>query len=289
MTALRPSQFGMAHKRRCVRGFLHPTGAPVNTLFEEQITLWDIVADIWSFLKRLNFNIAVIFLVGVYLTFSLAPLSATQGRQLSRLPEVDAAEYESIEINTRLLVSGTLQDNEESSGGLVAYKRSRWMITEPADPAVEDDEPGVEWLSAGQYIPDDLRVAIEGGAVTVKRTRGVMLTGRLVEVVVPPEGEAETIKGWAVGTARLKGLRNGDTVTVVGSKAAGGVFYPEEIYGGSRADIIAEYHRPSLAQRVLGVSLMIVSAIVGVLWERRIRAKEKAKAEDMQRVAHRLA
>lgn len=251
--------------------------------------MWDILADIWSFLKRLNFNIILIFLVGVYLTFSLAPLSATQSRRLSRLPEIDAAEYKTTAPGARLLVSGTLQDNEESSGGLVVYKRSRWMITEPADPAIEDDEPEVEWLSSGQYVPDGLRVAIEGGAVTVKRTPDVTLTGSLVEVIVPPEGEAETIKGWAVGTARLRGLRNGDTVTVVGWKAASGMITPEEIYGGSRADIIAEYHRPSLAQRALGVSLMIASAIVGVLWERRIRAKEKAKAEDVQRIAHRLA
>jgi hypothetical protein len=206
---------------------------------------------------------ALFFLImGAVVTFWVAPRVAEESQEISELPELDLAAYDAAAPGTRVAVTGVLQDNEEMSGGYVAVARMIWALSPGSD------TEGA-WRDMGTYVPH-LTVAIEGGTITTDRGVGVLLTGAMHEATVLPASGAPSEDGEpAEGTIQARGLRNGDLVTVIGVKTYTGELLPDEIYGGSREEIIAERREPSQIWLIIGPALMVFAVIVGVLLEAR--------------------
>jgi hypothetical protein len=208
---------------------------------------------------------ALFFLtMGAALTFWVAPRVGEESQEISHLPELDLAAYRATAPGTRVAVTGVLQDNEEFSGGYVAVARTIWMLSP------EDDTEGV-WRDMGTYVPH-LTVAIEGGTITTDRGVGVLLTGAMHEETILPDSGTPSEDGEPVeGTIQARGLRNGDLVTIIGVKTDTGELLPDEVYGGSREEMIVERRQPSQVWLVIGPALMVFAVIIGVLLEARRR------------------
>ena len=151
---------------------------------------------------------------GALMVFVLSPQQAMLGRQISRMPDRDAATIHAAQAGTELLVTGHLQDNEiMDTGGFVAYTRQEWVVTPPA-PDDDDDKTTGSWQTVERVVPA-LTLNIKGQTVRILRTDSVRMSGALREELIHSDGrlEAKYDGTWlSEGSLRTQGLFDGDLV-----------------------------------------------------------------------------
>jgi hypothetical protein len=67
------------------------------------------------------------------------------------------------------------------------------------------------------------------------------------------------------GSRRLRGFRNGDLVTIVAEKQSDGSFKADEIYGGTRDDLIKNTRTAATIFRYCGYGMVVVGGVLGLV------------------------
>ena len=103
------------------------------------------------------------------------------------------------------------------------------------------------------------------------------MTGSFDESFIYPDNEdARVVEGVADGTMQVQGFRDGDTITIIGVTNNDGVLEPDEIYGGTREELVREGQKPLRSWRTIGVALLVVALVSGFLMGSRRKAFEEA-------------
>lgn len=207
-----------------------------------------------------------IFICGILLAFVLSPQQALEWRHIQGLPDVNATSLASVEVNEEVTATGQLEGNAElTPDGLVAYTRETWEV-EPADPDVENSEPGGSWRELESRIPALTLNA--GGAISILEDNSLSLSGNVAESIERGSGAESATYGSETlpeGSIRTRGFENGTLVTVVGRKASTGDIAPNRLYGGDRVQLIADIRSGARVLFMVGVALMACSPVVLIL------------------------
>jgi hypothetical protein len=179
-------------------------------------------------------------LLGVFMTFFLAPRQAIQANRISNLPVVSLAEIDSAATGDTLLITGVINGTppHPEIADFVAYSGEQWVVTVPsASDSESSSEPTGSWKPIPTVVPD-LSLEMEGQLVPIHAASSARLDGALRELIVPGEGELSAdYEGQPVtdGTIRYHGLDNGVLTTVLGEKATDEGVTPKQIFAGDRA------------------------------------------------------
>ena len=193
---------------------------------------------------------------GTLMTLALSPQQALLAWRIERMPELDATAIDAAQAETRLLVTGRLQDNEAlEKGGFVAYVAQEWVVTPPAS---NEDEAKGSWEKAEQVVPT-LTLNVKGQTVHILRTEQVRLSGTLHEELIYSDGSQEAQydrESLPEGSQRLQGLLDGDWVTVLGRKASADGILPSELYAGDRVAFADSKHRAARGLLIGGIFMI---------------------------------
>lgn len=222
---------------------------------------------------RINATIAAVvgailtLICGALLAFVISPQQAIEWRRIQNLPELDAGSFASTASGEDVAITGPLDGNAElTDDGLVAYIHERWEVT-PADPDDEDDEPSGMWAMVETNVPA-LSVQIAGGTVETLADNSASLEGSLHETLTQGTGaEVAEFENQQLpeGSERIRGFRNGDLVTVVGTKATIGGLAADRIFGGDRVQLVENIRSGARAAFLIGIGFMICSPIILVV------------------------
>ena len=219
---------------------------------------------------------------GALLVLVLSPQQAMLARRIERLPDLDAAAVGAAQTGRELLVTGHLQDNEiVDEGGFVAYTLEEWVVTPPTPDADGDDDGEAKgsWKTTERVVPD-LTLNVEGQTVSILRTDNVRMSGPLHEELIHSDGwqEAKYDGEWLPeGSLRIRGLFNGDLVTVLGKKASSDGVIPDEMYAGDRVAFADSKHRAARGLLIGGICMIglapaiLVGGVLGAIFGRRRR------------------
>ena len=221
----------------------------------------------------------LMLLCGSLLAFVFSPMQALEARHVDQLPPMDAGSVEAAAAGDELLLTGRLVDNPlQEEGGYVAYRMDEWVVTLPENDD-ESDEADGDWKRVEQIVPA-LNLEVAGRIVRTLASHDARLSGALAEELILSDAydEAKYNGEWLPhGTLRLKGLLNGDLVTVWGKKGSVGDLLPEELYGGDRVDFVESKKEAAKGIFIGGIALMlcapvmVVGGIVGAIFSRRRR------------------
>lgn len=210
-------------------------------------------------------NLLIPLAFGIYLVVSTYPARDEFSRMLEKLPLLNVRTFENIAPDTRGLVTGVLANNDvDDITELVFYDRFHWLSYDKlADP--ENEETSASWVDSGKFFPTGFSIETDDGIIKVARNLDAEFTGHYQELVIPPQ-DAETrneVDNITLNSIQAKGFGNGDQVTILGYKTDEGTFFPEEIYGGTKKEMVATYRRPALT--ILGIGAAVIISVVAVV------------------------
>jgi hypothetical protein len=203
-----------------------------------------------------------IFALGAMVMFVIAPTSAAKSTMIQESPEIDATLFDYIEPGTQVVIGGALEGNPTVEGDFVAMAPLIWTVSQ--------EFVNGTWLESGKFVPE---LNVISGSGTIGTAQGInpAFSGRLHEVKDSPEGQPVNGDRW------VRGFYNGDTVTIIGETTDDGRLRPDEIYGGSRSEMIEELARPSRVWRWIGFGIMSAGVGTGLIVSRRRREKERQR------------
>ena len=214
-------------------------------------------------------------LVGVGMTFFLAPRQAMQANRISNLPVVSLADVEAATTGDTVLITGVVNGTPPHPEivNFVAYAGEKWVVTVP-DPNELDSttsEPTGSWESFPTVLPD-LFLEMEGQLVPIHAASTARLDGALHELTVPGASTLSAKDGVEPitdGTIRYHGLDNGVLTTVLGVKASDEGVTPEQIFAGDRAAFEESQHQAASGFLISGICMFILAPLVlfgGLTW-----------------------
>lgn len=206
--------------------------------------------------------IALCFLAfGLALIFYIGPRQAGQARDIARLPEADARALETAAPGSRLAVSGVLDGNETFTyNGLVAYSRERWVVERDSD-----GEYDGSWETLETFVPGLTVQLTDGGPLRTAPSNAAIMGGqRTSQIVEYGTGYLEE-DGIPAGSIREIGFRNGDFVTVIGTKDPAGRLAVERLYGGERSQLVKEIQTGAKMATVCGGGLLCAVPVVLII------------------------
>lgn len=225
----------------------------------------------------------LIFFCGAGAAFVIAPRQELEWRRINKLPQLDYAGYTATPADKEVALTGTLRDNKTFSPyDLVAYQIDKWDVTVESSSNTENNTPSPpkgKWIKVEARFPA-LAVSVSGGTIKTGPVNQVTLGGNLHEFMKPGSGVLEAsykANSLADGSIRTRGFKNGDLITVVGSKTGTGEVRPERLYAGDRVQLVEEIKAGARAMFIFGISMMICSPVIflaltlGALFGRRRR------------------
>ncbi len=213
---------------------------------------------------------AFTMICGAILAFVISPQQAVEWRRINNLPEIGPDNYNSIGAGEAIAVTGRLEGNSTlTDDGLVAYVRERWDVDPPDSDST--DEPDGSWTTVEQVFPD-LRIVLQGGGsslpIATVPASSATIGGNLHETLEQgpgPETADYNNQPLPEGSIRTRGFRDGDLITVVGTKATTGDIAPDRLYGGDRTQLVAEIRSAARAAFAFGVGMMICGPILALV------------------------
>ena len=201
-----------------------------------------------------------IFVCGAAMARCLAPMQEVEWRHIQSLPELDADSFAAQPTGQEVVITGALVDNPLAlpQYELVAYQVEEWNVSWDD----ENDEYEGSWTVIETNMPA-LAVSITGGSVKTRSVSSLTIGGDTHEYLELGVGlDSALYEGRQLpdGSLRTRGFSNGDLVTVVGAKSSTGELTPERIYGGDRAQLVAEIRSGAHALFSFGLVMMLVCA-----------------------------
>jgi len=204
---------------------------------------------------------------GLVFTLFLAPQQKLEARRIELLALMDASSVVGAAAGDEVLVTGRLADNPViyEGGDYVAYILDEWQVTTPAyDPDEPNQKPDGDWKTVERAIPD-LKVDVGGQTVNSVRVEDASINGAVHETIFESEGyEKAEYEGKLLseGSLKIRGLYNGDLITVWGKKAASGGIVPDELYAGDRVSFEESQHAAAQGLLIAGISMLVCSPVV---------------------------
>lgn len=219
--------------------------------------------------QRLNLVLVVTALslfccfCGGLMAFVIAPGQAIQASRIARMPQMDAEMVRDAAAGDPLLISGTLAGNTPllNHTDLVAYREDQWLVTVPS---ASDADPSGRWQTVRTVVPQ-LTFTVNDQSLTILGAEDVRLGGPLHEVILTTDSptraafEGESLPD---GTQRFQGFRNGDVITILGSKASTGDIIPEQLFLGDRVSFVESQRNAASALLYSGLCMMLLSPII---------------------------
>ncbi len=204
---------------------------------------------------------------GLLFALVLAPQQKLEARRIERLPIMAASTVMDAAPGEDILISGYLTGNPVVSAEdeFVAFVMEEWRVTVPEyDPDQPNQEPDGDWELVERVIPD-LMVDVNGQIVKSLKVDDAAINGAVHESIFESTGyNAAEYMGASLseGSLRLRGLYNGDLVTVWGKKATVEGIIPNELYAGDRVSFEESQHAAAKGLLIAGISMMVCSPIV---------------------------
>lgn len=212
---------------------------------------------------------------GGILAFVVSPGQAMEWRRIQGLPETTSGSLAVANPGDEVVFTGTLDGNEElTEYRLAAYRQSVWEVTSSKDSDGNTDYDG-SWTEQEKVVPA-LTVRVSDGSITtIPETTASFGRPTVTETVESNQGQS--VDGHHEGSLQYEGFRNGDRVTVTGTRTNGGEVLPDRIFGGTREQLVEDIRSGARAAFVGGIALMVcspvalVGGIIGVIFGRRRR------------------
>lgn len=200
---------------------------------------------------------------GGLMAFVIAPGQAIQASRIARMPQMDATTVETAAAGDPLLISGILVGNIPllNNTDLVAYREDQWLVTVPSD---SDADPSGRWQTVRTVVPQ-LTFTVNDQSLTILSTEEVRWGGPLHEAILVTNSPIRaTDEGESLpdGTQRFQGFRNGDVITVWGSKASTGGIIPEQLFLGDRVTFEEDQRNAASALLYSGICIMLLAPVV---------------------------
>ncbi|MBN1120480.1 MAG: hypothetical protein JXJ17_05340 [Anaerolineae bacterium] len=225
-----------------------------------------------TFISRLRERIGVVvaaalcavccFGMGIFLAFVMSSQQEAEYQRIEALPEQTAASFANLSTGADALITGTLEDNPEKNAyGHVAYTVETWDVTEPTD---EETLYKGNWRRIEVQLPA-LTVSVDGDEIGTAADSTATFGGALHEEIEEGQGGfAAEYNGRSLkdGSLRIRGVSNGDLVTLIGHKDGSGRLVPEKLYVGSRSQLINDIQTSSKAALWAGILMMVCSPVV---------------------------
>ena len=225
-------------------------------------------------------NIAVPLIIGsiflgmaLYLWLVAAPDQDNEASHIEGLPGTSLAQYTDLPAGTEVAIRVMLVNNmtltddfyDVRTYELVAYKVDEWNVTTDS----EGDESG-KWHTISHNIPS-LTFQFEDAQYTLireQRGAGLSFSGDLYEFLQrSASGKEASYDGEKLrdGSHRIRGFRDGDTVTVVGTRTAQGDVIPTRLHGGDRQSLVDDIRGEAHQARLVGGLFGCVGGVM-LLW-----------------------
>lgn len=208
----------------------------------------------------------ILGMVGFYLGFVA---SSGSGRDLALIDNAfvpDKASLDARAPETEVVIQGTLEGNTElDEYGLVGYVIHR--LVERSSSTSSGITHHWEFVQSDFAL---LNLQIEGGSVLMTSPGEiVVITGSAHEVIDTSEefaGRAKTFvyngQRLTTGARRIRGVRNGDVVTVIGTRTGSGGVFIRRIHAGDRESFKAALEGESTGTGLIGYGLMALGVLV---------------------------
>jgi len=210
--------------------------------------------------------------VGYFLGFVASPGAAQDQALLDTALVPDKTAIESLAAGSEVAIQGTLDGNTElNTDALVAYTVERLVER----PARSDSGKRHRW----EFVASEfalLKLQIDGGAILISAPGPIVnITGNAHEVIdtsTELAGTARTFlyngQNLGTGARRIRGVRNGDIVSVIGTRTGSGDVQLRRVHAGDvdsfRASLAGESASTAIfgyAGLGLGVLLIITSSV----------------------------
>jgi hypothetical protein len=223
-----------------------------------------------------NGMIMVLALCSVLALCCFAPQDARDWTKVRKLDAVDAEAFGATEPHSSVLITGMLDGNPtRTPDGLIAYVKQRLDVPDDGGNRYRET-----WTTIAQVWPP-LSLQVDGQHLRIAQADSVEWGGNLHAADLSLDS-SKRVNGIAKESVQVMGFKNGDQVTVAGSKGSNGNLIPTRIYGGDRVDLLRELGRDALVGYVLGIAFILVA-----LWIvfRRITAQARERQPSMSKTA----
>jgi hypothetical protein len=228
-----------------------------------------------TFFSRLRERVGVVvaaalcaaccFAMGLFVAFVISPQQGADWKRIEALPDQTTASFASLPTGAEAVVTGTLVDNaEQNSYNHVAYTVETWDVTEPT---AEETLYKGNWKRIEVHLPA-LTISVDGGEISTAADSTATFSGALHEEIEEGQGGfAAEYNGRKLkdGSLRIRGVSNGDLVTVIGKKDGSGSLIPERLYAGSHAQLVNDIRTSSQAAFGAGILMMVCAPVVLVI------------------------
>ncbi len=218
------------------------------------------------------------FACGACMFFYLGPQQRGEANRIEDMAAITtAADYSNAPGGEEILVTGTLRGNEPlTEEGYVAYIVEEWDVTDSSN---DNDDPSGHWSQVDEEVPA-LTVELDSGLTIRTAPAGSVTLGGSMETgpIQPGSGGLSAdYQGQRLreGSRRMRGYRDGATITVLGTKQAAGELTPNRLYGGTQQGLVEEVRAGGKILTWLGLGFMIcapiflITGVVGALFGRR--------------------
>jgi len=197
---------------------------------------------------------------GGVLAFVVSPGQAMEWRRIQGLPETTSMSLGAAPSGEAVVFTGTLDGNEELTDyRLVAYSQSIWEVSSSTDQDGNTEYDG-SWTEQEKVVPA-LTVRVSDGVITtIPETTASFGRPTVTETIESAQGRSAD--GHNEGSLQYTGFRNGDLVTVTGTRTSGGKVLPDRIFGGAREQLVADIRSGAKAAFAGGIGMMICSPVV---------------------------
>lgn len=196
------------------------------------------------------------FFSGAVLTFFISTQQAAEWRRIQNAPQLDAATFDALTTGDTAVVTGTLVDNPTILDDFVAYRVQEWDVEVDAEAGTANGD----WETVETNYPA-LTLEITGGRINTLQTNSLAVGGSLTEQITESDSTTSA-EGLPEGSTRVRGVRNGDLVTIVGEKASTGDLVPERVFAGDRVQLVDTIRTGARSAAVIGVVMMVLSPVI---------------------------
>ena len=203
-------------------------------------------------------------LIGIFAGTIQAKRVLQEAAAIDKLPQLDAQSLENTISGTTVVVTGALEANDGVAdvGGLVIYVEEIWKIRYNDSEGSEGWEGNWDFLNV---IVPDCTFSITGGTVLINTVQEVVIDRTYHEYKYFVPRVSREVEGIKEGSVRRRGFKDGDLITIIGSKDPTGVI-PSRIFGGDRAAMeqylayqVAGLRTTGIIFSLVGIGLMIIA------------------------------
>ncbi len=186
------------------------------------------------------------------------------------------AEFSAANLHDKVYATGTISGSEAiasdpllgdiSQYQLVGYQVDRWDVTRSSGRSGSNSTRSSSYNGSWEDVSSAFGpFALDNGEINVTPNDSVTIDGDVHEYLLPGSGGnglSDTYNGQTVrdGTLRLQGFQNGDLITVMGIRREGEVLNAEKMYGGTRAEWVADLKGQAQDSRSVGYILAVCGA-----------------------------